>query len=123
MIKSQTKYLLFGILLVLCSGCITQSGQLTIPKPNIILQNFDTEEGFDPILGFYADSTVTLVNTGTVDGIATISIENEDGKVFDSFDVLVPVGKTAHKTVRADISLSDERINCNLISAKASYNI
>lgn len=88
-----------------------------------MLKNFDTQEGFDPILGFYADSTVTLVNTGTINGIATMSIENENGKVFDSFDVFVPAGKSIRKTVRADISLSDERVICKIINVKSSYSL
>lgn len=69
-------------------------------------------------MGAYSDCTVTLTNSGNADGIASISLETNNGRVINSFDILVPRGLRVKKTVRTDITIEDKQIICKIVQIR-----
>lgn len=83
-----------------------------LSQPKINLDSFNVQTGFDLNLGAYADCNVQLSNTGDADGIVSLSLEADTGKVLNAFDVFVPKHDMVRRTVRADISIQDKGIIC-----------
>ena len=83
-----------------------------------MLINFTNEGGWDTSIGAYSDCTITLSNSGNADGIASISLETDKGRVLNSFDILVPRGLNVKKTVRADTTIEDRQIICKLVQIR-----
>ena len=108
------------VLSVVGSGCIDSeydaeyvSSQVDISIEKLIIDSYWRTES-----GWYADCTITLVNRGDKDGIATVLIETSSETTREEFDLFVASHSTAEQEMQVDVAYEGENIFCVLVGQR-----
>jgi hypothetical protein len=108
----------FRVIIMLMVLNILGSGCIVSPQPDIHIADFHADEHWSVGLGCYADCTVSLVNYGDGNGIATVRLETSSGRYLDEFDLFVASKGTARRTVRVDTDCEDKSVVCKLVGQR-----
>ena len=81
----------------------------------IRLEDFEVRIGWNLDKGWYADCTITLRNSGDVEGTANVILEDGDGKLLKEMVIQVPPNSTVTEEAKVDISGSSREVNSKLM--------
>jgi hypothetical protein len=81
----------------------------------IQLEDFEVRIGWNLDKGWYADCTITLRNSGNVEGTANVVLEDGDGELLKEMVILVPSKSTVTEETKVDISGSSREVNSKLV--------
>lgn len=87
-------------------------------EPNISVERFNFISFWNFKLGWFADCTLKLNNSGEVDGMATIALESGKGAKLSELEIQVPAGETVEKKVSVDVSKDDREVFCKLVGQR-----
>jgi hypothetical protein len=81
----------------------------------IRLEDFEVRIGWNLLKGWYADCSITLRNSGDVEGTANVILEDGDGKLLKEMIIKVPPNSTVTEGAEVDISGSSREVNSKLV--------
>lgn len=81
----------------------------------IRLEDFEVRIGWNLDKGWYADCSITLRNSGDVEGTANVVLEDGDGELLKEMVILVPANSTVTEEAKVDISGSSREVNSKLV--------
>ena len=108
------------VLIVVGSGCIDSEydSEYVSPQIDISIEEFFIDSYWHAESGWYADCTITLVNRGDKDGIATVLIETSSETTSDEFDLFVASHSTETQEFQVDVAYEGENIFCELVGQR-----
>jgi hypothetical protein len=81
----------------------------------IRLEDFEVRIGWNLLKGWYADCSITLRNSGNVEGTANVILEDGYGKPLKEMKIKVPPNSTVTQEAEVDISGSSREVNSKLV--------